>query len=967
MPPGTRDLRTVTDAARGFLRAASAGCDQVDHSEWGSDVTKLENLRVEQMDHPLGLWTRHPRFSWQIRTAETGVIQTAYELEIESLGEFATVWRTGRIESRDSVLVAFEDFEARSASAYRWRVRSWVNTSAEPTAWAESTFETTLLSAGDWRARWVEPRQMAVRKDGAADFQELFHLRIESPPEERLLPAPYIRQCFRLDRAPVRARLYATAHGIYEAQINGTPASDELFAPGVESYDIHLSFQTYDVTDHLTSGDNVLGIVLSDGWYAGRVGILGASRGYGDTLKALWQLEVEYADGRRVTIVSDGTAVSSTDGPIRYADLAVGECYDARVPWERWSTVDFDDSTWSPVAVVDVEQSLVPFVGEPVRRVMEVPARQILRTPAGDTVVDFGQVIAGRVRFRVRGERGQVVRLEHSEVLDENGDFFNNIVGPNKDQTDVYILGGHADGETWEPSFTFHGFRYARISGFPPFASTDDFTAVVTSSDIPVIGCLDTSDERLNRLHSNVAWSQRANFLSIPTDCPQRERYGWTGDLQIFARTAATNMAVGPFLSRWLRIVRDDQLDDGQIMNISPSPPQLDYLMEGPRPSYDDPIMLLASSAGWGDVIALAPLVLFQHFADRRVLEENHDAMAAWAQYQIDSATSGLPPRLVGTPLTAEQRERQRYLWNNEPNFGDWLAPSTLRGPGASQMNAPRRTGEVIGSLYHGHLMDVMAEISGILGRDDDVQRYSQRARGAREAFAAEYIDADGRIPGDLQGPYVVALAFGFVPDDRKSAVVAHLVDLIHDADDHLDTGFLSVQFLLDVLWDNGHRELARTLLFQETAPSWLYQVSQGATTMWEGWEAIAPDGTVTDLSFNHYAFGCVDDWLYRRLAGIQLEGPGYRESRIEPDVAGPLTMVAGGIRTPYGALTSRWVKTEAGAVELVVNVPPNTTSTIHLPESARSVQVNGRPADVDGPVLIPVGSGETTVIFGLA
>ncbi|MGN6221176.1 MAG: family 78 glycoside hydrolase catalytic domain, partial [Microbacterium sp.] len=924
-------------------------------------------LRVEQLDRPLGLWTRHPRFSWQIASSTRGVVQRAYELEIRSVRTPEQVMRTGRIESRDSVLVAFDGFEADSATEYRWRVRCWVDAADEPTAWAGSTFETALLRAEDWRARWIQPRQTPVRADGAASFEELFTLRIDSPPEDRLLPAPYVRQRFRLDGTPVRARLAATAHGIYEAQINGAPVSDELFAPGVESYDIHLSFQTYDVTDHVVAGDNVLGVVLSDGWFAGRVGILGSSRGYGDTLKVLWQLDVDYADGRRATIVSDGTAVSSTDGPIRYADLAVGERYDARIAWDGWSTVAFDDSRWMPVAEVDVDQPLVPFVGEPVRRVGEVPATQILHTPAGDTVVDFGQVIAGRVRFRVRGERGRIVRLEHAEVRDQHGEYFQNIVGPNKDQTDVYVLSGHPDGESWEPSFTFHGFRYVRITGFPESVTADDFTAVVTSSDLPVIGRFETSDERLNRLHANVLWSQRANFLSIPTDCPQRERYGWTGDLQIFAAAAATNMAVGPFLSRWLRIVRDDQLPDGRIMNISPSPPQLDHLMDGPAPSYDDPIMLLASSAGWGDVIAIAPLVLYQHFADRRVLAENYAAMQAWAQYQIDSASSGLPPRLTGAVLSPEQRGRQRFLWNNEPNFGDWLAPSTLKGPEASQMTAPRRTGEVIGSLYHAHLMDLMAEIATILGHSHDATRYALRAAGAREAFAAEYIDADGRIPGGLQGPYVVALAFGFVPDDRKADVVARLVELIHDAGDHLDTGFLSVPFLLDVLWDNGHRDLARTLLFQDTAPSWLYQVARGATTMWEGWEAIAPDGTVTDLSFNHYAFGCVDDWLYRRIAGIQLEGPGYRESRIEPDVVGPLTRVSAAVQTPYGALAARWIRTDAGQVELVVTVPPNATSAIHLPETARDILVDGRPAGGGSPGVIPVGSGEVTVTFGLS
>ncbi len=935
--------------------------------EIGHVVTTLVNLRVEQLDRPRGLWTAQPRFSWQFSTdSTTDLIQTAYELDVEAVRDSRPAHRTGRIEARDCVLVELNDFEATSATAYRWRVRCWTNASSEPTAWSESTFETSLLNPDDWQARWIEPDQIPVRTDGAANFQELFRLRIDTPPEDRLLPAPYIRQRFHLAQPPVRARLYATAHGIYQAEINGSPVSDELFAPGVESYDVHLSFQTYDVTGHLSAGENVLGIVLSDGWYAGRVGILGASRGYGDRLQAIWQLDVEYADGATQTVASDGSALSSTDGPIRYADLAVGEGYDARIAWEGWSSAGFDDSAWTPVTEIDLEQSLLPFAGEPVRRVLEVPAKEIIHTPAGETVVDFGQVIAGRVRFHVRGDRGRTVRLEHSEVLDEHGNYFNNIVGPNKDQTDVYTLGGDPDGETWEPMFTFHGFRYARLDGFPDTATIDDFTAIVTASDLPVIGGFESSDERLNRLHENVLWSQRANFLSIPTDCPQRERYGWTGDLQIFAPAAATNMSVGPFLSRWLRIVRDDQLADGRVVNISPLPPQLDFLMDGPAPSYDDDIILLASSAGWGDVIAIAPLVLFEHYADRRALAENYSAMVAWAEYQIASASAGLPPRLAGADLTPAQRERQRLLWNNEPNFGDWLAPSTLRGPEGSQMNAPRRTGEVVGSLYHGHLMDLVAEIAGILGHAADAERYSTRARGAREAFAAEYIDDAGRIPGDLQGPYVIALAFGFVPERLRSLVVDNLVQLIHDADDHLDTGFLSVAFLLDVLWENGHRDLARTLLLQDTAPSWLYEVAQGATTVWEGWEAIAPDGTVSDLSFNHYAFGCVDDWLYRRLGGLQPEGPGYRESRIEPDFAGPLNRVAASIETPYGELASRWVKSDSGLVELSVQVPPNATSAICLPDAVRNVRVNDRAVEPESKRVIAVGSGATAVSFEL-
>ena len=925
---------------------------------------ELIRLRVEQMERPLGLWTDSPRFSWEIEAGgQPDVRQVAYELEIS--GGASSAWSSGRVVSGDSVLVEASGFTAASRTDYAWRVRAWVDGSGEPTAWSSSGFETSILDGGEWVAEWVEPQQESVRPDGARDFPELFSLRIDTPPEERLLPAPYVRQRFELASAPRRARLYATAHGIYQSELNGRPVGDQVFAPGVETYGAALSFQTYDVTAALRPGMNVMGVVLSDGWYAGRVGILGSSRAYGDRLRAIWQLHVELGDGSSVVVASGGSAVGSTDGPIRYADLAVGEMHDARIDWSGWSTPEFDDSAWLPVQIVRPAQPLVPFQGEPVRRVAELPVAHVLRTPRGETVLDFGQVIAGRVRSTVTGLRGDVIRLEHTEVLDAEGDFFMNILGPNKDQTDVYVLAGVPGGETWEPAFTVHGFRYVRVTGVVE-VRPEQFTAIVTASDLPVTGGFESSDSRLNRLHENVVWSQRGNFLSIPTDCPQRERYGWTGDLQIFAPTAATNMGVGPFLSRWLRIVRDDQLPDGRVVNISPIPPQLDFLMDRPAPSYADDILLLAHSAGWGDAIAIVPHVLWERYGDVRVLRENYAAMTAWVEYQIRSAESGVAERLRGVALTDEQRARQRLLWNNEPHFGDWLAPSTLRGEDGDQIIAPRRSGEVVGSLFHAHVLDLTADIADVLGEAEDAARYRDRAGRVRAAFAAEYIDDDGRIRGDLQGLYVLALAFGAVPDHLRAAVMRNLVQLIHDAGDHLDTGFLSVPFLLDVLWENGQEELALRLLWQDTAPSWLYEVDRGATTIWEGWEAIAPDGTVTDLSFNHYAFGCVDDWLYRRLAGLRTAAPGFRESIVEPAFSCGLSRVRGWIHTPYGILSSEWERT-ADDVHLTVVTPPNTSSTIVLPADVRDVRDERGNAVPLAEGRLSVASGRTGLSFVLA
>ena len=433
-------------------------------------------------------------------------------------------------------------------------------------------FETSLLRPGDWSAGWIEPEQQPVLADGARHFGEIFGYTATSPPEDRLHPAQYLRQTFDLPETPIRGRLYATAHGVYQAELNGQSVGDQVLAPGYFSYDRELAFQTYDVTDQLRPGRNALGVVLGDGWYAGRISITGQSAQYGDRLQASWQLAVRYADGRSEMITSDG-AVRSTTGPIRYSDLFVGECHDARLHLGAWSTPEFDDRDWQAVRTVSITAPLVPFVGEPVRRVMELPVATLLRTPAGETVADFGQVIAGRVRLRVSGPAGTTVTLEHSETLDEHGNYFSNIEGPNKDQTDTYILAGHPSGETWQPLFTFHGFRYVRISGWPGELSADSLTAVVIASDLRTTGDFVCSDADLSQLHRNVVWSQRGNFLAVPTDCPQRERAGWTGDIQIFAPTAATNMMVAPFLSRWLDNLRQDQKPDGQVTIMVPQPP----------------------------------------------------------------------------------------------------------------------------------------------------------------------------------------------------------------------------------------------------------------------------------------------------------------------------------------------------------------------------------------------------------
>ena len=474
---------------------------------------QLSNLRVAGAVRPIGLWTARPRFSWQL-TGSTGVRQTGYEVIVET-ERGVEVCRTGRIVSAESSLVDLLDADLAPATVYRWRVRSWIaDVGEEPTDWVGSDFETARFAR--WSAPWIEPEQLAVTIDGADSLQAALAPSQLPPAGERLHPAIAIRHTFEVTGRPVRARLRATAQGVYQAELNGESVGDQVLAPGYESYQRALSYQTYDVTDQIVPGSNTLGLMLGDGWFAGRISLLGRSGQYGDRLRASWQVELTAEDGSTRVIWPDESCVSSTDGPIRYADLFIGERHDARRRQHDWSVASFDDTGWGRVRTAAVDTAVSPFVGEPVRRVAELPVVEVLHTPAGETVLDFGQVLAGRVRMRVSGAAGTEVVLEHCEVLDQAGNYLNNILGVNKDQQDVYLLGGDPAGEVWEPLFAFHGFRYCRLSGYPGPVRAEDFTGVVLSSDLQQSGSWTSNDERLDRLHQNVVWEPAGQLPRRP-------------------------------------------------------------------------------------------------------------------------------------------------------------------------------------------------------------------------------------------------------------------------------------------------------------------------------------------------------------------------------------------------------------------------------------------------------------------
>ncbi|HYJ49875.1 MAG TPA: family 78 glycoside hydrolase catalytic domain [Microbacterium sp.] len=883
------------------------------------------DLRVEYLRAPIGLGTQAPRFSWIV-----GHAQDAYELEV-STADGVVAWGSGVVESAESSLITYTGEPLTSNTAYTWRVRSRAGE-----AWTEeaaSVFETALLDPGDWVAAWVEPVQQDAVIERWSIVDWIRGLGPDTPPEERLRPPQLLRQSFDVRGGLARARLYATARGVYSAFVNGGRADDQVLAPGSDSYEHRISVQSYDVTGALVAGENVLGLALADGWWAGRLGLTGSSAQFGTRTSAIWQLHLDYADGT-TEVVASGAEARSAVGPWAYADLFVGERFDRRAAVDGWDRAGFDDSGWMPVTEVGRDHDLLrPFTGEPIRRVLEVPAVEVTATAEG-TVVDFGQVLVGRVRLRLRAsDPGQKVVIEHTETLAADGSWFANIVGINKEQTDVFVSAGGDD--EWEPEFTFHGFRYARISGLSVALEPDDIVAVVLASDLEQTGSFAASDDRLNRLHQNVVWSQRGNFLSVPTDCPQRERAGWTGDIQAFVGAAANNAQVVPFLSRWLDNLRADQLADGRIPIFSPRSP-----FDAEAAANAQGIGSIVAATGWSDAIAIVPWVLYERSGDRRVLEENYDALARWVEYQRVTAAAEVPEALLGDDLPRRRRRHQSLLFNTGMHFGDWLTPSTMEGKPMHEAIgiAPALTSEYIAPMFQANTLTIAARVAAVLGREADAAAYAARAAEVRAAFASEYVDENGDLTVRLQGVYVLALAFDMVPVERRPAAAARLVELIRARGGRLDTGFLSTPYLLDVLWDHGYHDVARSLLWQSEMPSWLYEVDHGATTIWESWDAISPDGEIRPMSFNHYAPGSVDDWLYRRVAGIRATSPGFRTAVIEPDFDAGLDSARAHVGTPYGRLGVEWTRT-GDAASATVEVPFGVAVTLLTPAMSAALE----------------------------
>ena len=839
----------------------------------------------------MGISESTPRLSWQLPLGSSR--QRAYRVEID--GRLAP-----RVESADSVLVPWPGDPLESRQIADWRVKVW--TDQGESEWsAPSRIEMGLLGAEFWQAQWIKPEETDVAPSGSR-------------------PAYVLRHQFHVDQEE-GARLYATAHGIYEGFLNGARVGDIELAPGFTSYHANLHFQTYDVTPFIRTGDNTWEVVLSDGWFRGRTGFAQASDCYGDEVAFLGQLHV----GDQV--ITTGPRWEWATGPVVAADLIAGQAEDHNCSPMEWRPVlaadyGFDRLTSSPAP--------------PTRRVEEIRPVAVTRPAADRQVVDLGQNINGWLRLSNLGQQGTELTLTYGEALDESGDVtqdhlmpFDYVTREPKalGQIDRVTSSGCPD-EVFEPRHTTHGFQYVRVEGHPGRLTPDDTTGVMVHTDLRRTGWFRCSDERINRFHDITVWSFRGNMCEVPTDCPQRERAGWTGDYQLFMPAATFLYDVAGFSLKWLRDLIADARPDGCVTNYAPDPNRPKAL-----PAQEPMWLLMQGSSGWGDAITIVPWELWRAYGDREVLAECWPAMVAWVDYAANAArTQRHLFREAGSDTPAPHEE---FIWDGGFHWGEWHEPGDEDLPHEERFS--RHIGE-IGTAYLHLSSGISGRVGRLLGHDDEADRLLKLSANALEAWRAEFIAPDGSISPDSQANHVRALAIGLVPDELRAQTAERLVQLVRDADTHLGTGFLATPLLLPALADSGHLDVAYELLHQDTPPSWLSMVERGATTVWESWGGIGDDGT-PEASLNHFSKGAVVSFLHGYIAGIQLldDAPAYQRFRVAPRPGGGLSWAEAVHDSPYGRIESAW-RHDAGGFELTVTVPPGTTAEVVMPDGTSSV-----------------------------
>jgi alpha-L-rhamnosidase len=874
---------------------------------------EVKELICEYHTNPVGIDVQKPRLSWQISSVSDNLLQSAYEIKVtDQTAKGKLIWTSGKVNSAQSVSVPYDGPALKSMQRVYWQVRIWDN-SGKATAWSEPSFwEMGILEPESWKASWIT---METDKDTM-----------------RSKPSQFFRKDFKSEKKLKTARIYITSLGLYQLFLNGQKVSTDLFTPGWTSYKNRIQYQTYDVTSMIQQTNSV-GAIVGDGWYRGNIGWGNQNGYYGSKLALLAKLQLNYTDGTSETIGSD-ESWKVARGPIIYSDIYNGETYDARKELTGWDKAGFNDAQWGKVAVLDQSKKiLIAPQGVVVKAIEEIKPLKLFTTPKGETVFDMGQNMVGWIKLRVQGKKGDQVTLKFAEVLDKSGNFYTDNLRSAK-ATDLYILKGEGE-EIFEPHFTFHGFRFVKIEGLSAQPSISQITGVVIHSDMKPTGSFTCSDPMINQLQHNIQWGQKGNFLDVPTDCPQRdERLGWTGDAQVFSMTAAFNFNVAPFYTKWLRDVAADQLPNGLVPHVIP-----DVLHGG------------GGATAWADVSVVVPWNTYLVYGDKRILEVQYPSMKAWVEYM-------------------KSRAGDDNLWTGDYHFGDWLAFATNNSdyPGATTEK------DLIATAYYKYSSGLLSKVAGILGKTDDGKKYAKLSEDIKKAFIHEFVTPGGRLVSHTQTAYSLALAFDLLPEDLIPKAADFLAADVKKFG-HLTTGFVGTPLLCKTLSAHGHADLAFMLLNRKEYPSWLYPVTQGATTIWERWDGQKPDGTFQDVgmnSFNHYAYGAIGEWLYHYVAGMDIdpESPGYKHILLSPHPGGGLTNADAEFSSLYGKIKSAW-KLDGTDFVYEVTVPANTTATVTLP-AAKSEQltVNALPVPAamksslkqsDKNLSLNIGSGSYT------
>ena len=839
----------------------------------------------EDFHNPIGFYDSKPNFSWKLPIGNMIKNQTAYEIVVASSPELLMkspdVWSSGKVISNQSVNVSFGGRELKSRQKIYWQLRYW-NQDGHSSSWSKiASIEMGLLSNSDWKAQWIkipDPDQWKTTRYGT-----------------RLFKPQYLRKQFKLNSKVKKARLYITAKGVFEASINGKKIGNDVLTPGWTPYHKRIETLTYDVTDFFKKNQNTIGLTLAEGWHSGR---FGPQRRW-DTVIAppqiICQLEIEDIKGNLKTITTDQTWQAYDNGSIKTSGLYDGEMYDANYEILGWNTPNYDDRLWQKVSVenLDPKIKLFPKRHATIKNKMKLQAVQMTVQADSRVLFDFGQNMVGVVQLNIPVKKGDTIKLRHGEMLSSNGELFTGNLGaaPSVD----YYIAKENNSISWQPKFTFHGFRYVEVSGyskeFKP--QLNWVSGMVQHSDFDMSGNFHSSHSKLNQLHSNIQWGLRGNFFDVPLDCPQRsERLGWTGDAQVFIPTSLFLADTHAFWSAWLTSMREEQFSNGGIPVVVPN------------------FTGNFAQAGWSDACTIIPWELYFRTGDRKVLKDNYEMMQKWCDYHASEATN--------------------YI-SHMSTVGDWLQPF-------SQQKDDRRgdtPNSLISTAFYAYSVKLTMKSAEVLGLKEDKAHYQQLLDTISQAFEKEYFDEDGKIKQPYlptQTGYLLALGFDILSKKTAEKAITHLVQLINETDNHLRTGFIGTPLLAPVLSNTGNADLMYKVLFKETYPSWFYSINQGATTMWERWDGYTHDKGFADraISFNHYAYGAIGQWMYESIAGIAPLEPGYKKIMFAPVPNQLLSEAKGEYDSPYGKITSHWKYVGKDFV-YNITVPPNTTAKISL------------------------------------